>query len=132
MTKDDFLIVMEANADYYPEYDALPMAKKLRIAQLNIDTGTAESFYIEGELVAVGGIRYVGLGEAWMISFPTIRSDRKKTLFAETKQTLIQTQADQKLWRIFASSRISEHFLEHLGFEKESLLTLTRLNHAAI
>lgn len=127
MKIEDFLLVMELNADVYPEFDKLPDEQKRYLANMNIITGAAESFFDNGKLVAVGGICYVGLGEAWLISLPEIRTKKSLSLFRETKNTFKRQRDDLNLWRIFATSKISETFLQHLGFEKqEKMLIWTR------
>jgi len=120
MTTDDFLAVMAANKEFYPDYDKLSQAEKVYLANINIITGTAHSYFTDkGEFFGVGGIRYIGLGEAWCATFPHIRLRQKKKLFEETKDVFIKTRDEKNLWRVFAESKISDKFLEHLGFKKE-------------
>jgi hypothetical protein len=125
MTTEDFLVIMEQNAHIYPEYAALPQDKKVQWAKLNTDTGTAVSYLVDGKLVAVGGLRCIGLAEAWMVTAPEVRDESKKSLFRETKNELISAQ-EQGIWRVFAETRISENFLEHLGFKKQEMYIMTR------
>jgi len=117
MTVEDFLSVMGLNADVYPEFAELLDEQKKYLANVNIATGTAQSFFEDGKLVAVGGIRCVGVGEAWMISSPQIRDNRGLSLLKETRRNFIETRDKHNLWRVFAESKISETFLKHLGFE---------------
>ena len=91
--------------------------QKRYLANVNIITGTAESFYENGRLVGVGGIRHIGVGEAWMITPPDVRGKRSLSLFRKTKETFTKTRDDLNLWRCFAESKISDNFLNHLGFE---------------
>lgn len=120
MTIDDFLAVMAANADQFPNYMALADADKRYIANVNSITGSAEAYIEDGKLLAVGGIRYCGIGEAWLMSNPEIRKDRKFTLFREAKEALETQRQSLNLWRIFADARLTANFLEHLGFEKSN------------
>lgn len=113
----DFLLVMELNADVYPEFARLPDEQKKCLANVNITTGTAQSFFEDGKLVAVGGIRFIGIGEAWLLTPPKIRKDRTLSLLKETRKTFIKTRDKHNLRRVYATSRISENFLSHLGFE---------------
>lgn len=117
MTVKDFVHLMQLNAGVYPEFDVLSDEQKSHIANLNIVTGCAESFFEDGKLVAVGGIRYVGVGEAWLITPPKIR-DRSLSLLKETRKIFVKRRDEHNLWRIFATSKISKTFLGHLGFKE--------------
>jgi len=118
MTVEDMLVILEDNARLYPEFaDLMPEQKKL-ICEMNILSGTAESFLSEGKLLAVGGIKYVGIGEAWMLPFSHIRDNLKLSLLRHTRKNFKRICNDKNLWRVFATSQVSENFLEHCGFEK--------------
>lgn len=119
MTVQDFLDVMRPNESFYPEYAALSGEDKRKIALLNPNTGIAESHYLDGKLVAVAGIRHVGIGEAWFITTPDIRENHKRFLLQQTRKNLIRMRDALNLWRLFATSKISENFLEHLDFIPE-------------
>ncbi len=118
MLVEDFLLVMEQNANIYPEFAALPNDLKRYLANHNIIHGTAESFFEDGRLVGVGGICYVGIGEAWMITPPQVRDNRSLSLLKETKATFIKGRDEHNLWRVFSESKISETFLRHLQFKE--------------
>jgi len=117
MTVEDFLEVMAANAEVYTEFAALPDEQKRLMANGNIATGTAETFREDGKIVGVGGIRHIGIAEAWFITPPAIRKKPLK-LLRQVRKSLEQIRTDKQLWRIFAASKISENFLKHLGFAK--------------
>ncbi len=117
MAIEDFLEVMAQNAEIYPEFAALPEEQRRLIANGNIQTGTAETFREDGKIVGVGGIRHIGIGEAWCITPPTIR-DQPVRLLRQVKKSFDQIRNDKELWRIFAESKISENFLQHIGFVK--------------
>jgi hypothetical protein len=118
MTAEDYLLVMEQNIEVYPEWDKLTDEQKRHIAAVNISTGTAQSFFEDGRLVGVGGIRFRGIGEAWLITPPYIRDHRAKSLFREARRVFKKNRDELNLWRIFATSRISKTFLRHLGFKR--------------
>lgn len=118
MKIEHFLAVMEQNEKFYPEYAKLSLEDKIKVAQLNIDTGIAESHYIDGKLIGVTGIRYRGIGEAWFIVNPEIRAN-KFLLFKRTQKTLPRMRDAIGIWRLYATSKISENFLKHLGYEPE-------------
>ena len=117
MKIEDFMMVMAANADIYPEFAALGDEVKIYVANVNIITGEARSLYEDGRLVAVCGVRFTGIGEAWMITPPEIREHRGLSLLKHSRREMIRMRDENQLWRIFAESRVSETFLKHLEFE---------------
>jgi hypothetical protein len=125
MKLEDFLAVMQANKGVYPDYDKLPDEAKVFIGNLNIITGTAESYLENGFLIGVGGIRYIGIGEAWFLTIPELR-ERSMTLLRAARENLRRMRDEKNLWRLYATSKISTNFLKHLGFEQESNLVWTR------
>lgn len=114
------LEVMESNVELYPGFSQLPKKRQIELARVNIQTGIAQSYYWNNELVAVGGIRMVGLGEAWLACKPTVRNEHKKQLLRQTRKE-IQSARDQGVWCLFAANSISENFLKHLGFKLQPM-----------
>jgi hypothetical protein len=84
-------------------------------ARLNLIHGTAEAVEEDGQVVGVGGIRYMGIGEGWFITVP---EKRRLALFEFIQEHFQRVRTEKNLWRIFAESKISERFLHHLGFVK--------------
>lgn len=119
MTIEDFLQMLAANAQTYPEFASLPEDKKRYLAWVNINTGVAESYWDGDQLVGVGGIRFVGIGEGWLITTPHIRNERKFFLLRTAKKAFEHIRDSKNLWRVFATSRISTNFLRHLSFKPE-------------
>lgn len=119
MTISDFLAIMDANKEVYPDFAILSDEHKKLIANVNICTGTAQSYLKEGKLWGVGGIHYRGVGEAWLITPPDIREQHKLWLLKNAKLEFEKQRDDLKLWRVFATSKISGTFLKHLGFKPE-------------
>ena len=117
MKIQDFIKVMDANKGIWPEWDSYTQSQKEYLARVNICTGTAESFYDGDRLYGVMGVRYIGIGEAWGVTLP---DDRRPTLLRKARGVFNRMADDKNLWRVFAESKISEHFLEHLGFERNS------------
>lgn len=115
MTIEDFLQVMAQNAEVYPEFASLPDEQKRLMANGNIVTGTAQTFREDGEIIGVGGIRHIGIGEGWCISSP---ENRRPSVLRLVARNFKRIRDEKQLWRIFASSKISENFLQHLGFVK--------------
>ena len=117
MKIEDFLAVMGANSDIYPEFAKLSDELKKYVANVNIITGEARSLYEDGRLIGVFGVRFVGIGEAWMITSPETRERRSLWLLKHSRREMIRMRDENQLWRIFAESRVSETFLKHLEFE---------------
>jgi hypothetical protein len=120
----DYLELMKANKGVQPEYDNLPDDKKRLCGQINISTGTAVSYFEDGKLIGVFGIRQLCLGEVWGLSMPELREDRKKTLFGLAKDAFNKTVNDLHLLRVFANPVLSEVFLEHLGFSESEKISV--------
>jgi len=119
MIVEDFLKVMDANKAIYPAYDALADEHKRFIAKVNMLMGTAYSYFKDGEFWGVGGIRYIGVGEAWLIGSPETRKQLTMPEFAFIKERFEQERDEKNLWRVFAESSISDVFLRRLGFVKQ-------------
>ena len=125
MTIDDYMNILDANAEVYPEVAILSDEHRRIVAELNVNSGASQAAYIDGRLVAIGGIRYVGLGEAWMASVPEMTESHKKSIFRWSGKTLLRMKKQHHLWRIFAESRINGNFLKHLKFEPADMYVMT-------
>jgi len=117
MSNEDFLRLMEMNKEFYPEYASLSPQDKLLVAQLNRDTGIAEAYYLDNKLVGVAGIRERGIGEAWFVTTPDVRENHRMFLLRAVKKNLPIYRDNLNLWKLFATSKISKNFLEHLEFD---------------
>lgn len=127
MTTNEFLEIMADNATEFPEFAEQTQQQKLNMANTNIVTGPAEAFRDDkGRLVGVGGIRIIGVAEAWLITKMEIRCNPdhaiRKQKFQEfiqiTQETFKRMCEENNLWRVFATGTLSTKFLEQLGFEK--------------
>jgi hypothetical protein len=118
MTVQDFTHVMEKNRDMYPEFHLMSFKEKFAIANDHIERGVAESYLGKhGEVIGVGGIDFVGVGEGWFISLP---EQRTSSLLRTVKEQFNRIRKAKNLVKIYATSRISENFLKHLGFKKHN------------
>lgn len=127
MTIEQFLEVMKANAEVFPEFDALLEPQKRFLAEINIASGLAQSYFEDDKLIGVFGLRYVGIGEVWGISIPELRKDKKLTLFKTAREAFNKAVKELNLWRCFAKPTLSEKFLSLLGFnESETMMTWSR------
>ena len=114
----DYLVMMEANIEYYPEWAKLPDSDKTYQAMKMIEFGSAEGLFDGDELVAVQGILQLGIGEAWMMVKPDFL-EKKKTLLRASIKNFIRLREIDGYLKIYTGAPISEIFLKHLGFEKE-------------
>lgn len=120
MTEEDFIAVTDANINLFPEWVNYSDDQKRYLAKVNIMTGTAESYYDNG-LIGIGGIRYLGLGEAWFVLMPELKNqDIRRAAAAVFIKERFEEQRDRlNLWRVFAEAKTGEDYLLKLGFEKQ-------------
>ena len=119
MTVEDYLTIMEANRGLWPDYDALQDGEKEFLAKVNISHGTADAYFKDGKLWGVGGIKYVGIAEAWLIGTPDTRKELTMPEFNFIKEEFERQRNKHNLIRVFATTKISECFLRRLGFVAE-------------
>ena len=65
-------------------------------------------------------------------AFPKDRATVLVRLPKDLKRRLQVQAKEQGVWRIFAETRISENFLEHLKFKKQETFVYTRTNDESI
>lgn len=116
---EDLLRLMALNAEVYPEFDKLPPEYKKYICSINLLYGIAQSYFVDGKIVAVAGIRYLGVGEAWMVVPPDVSNSRNVSLRKRLKTDFIRTRTEHNLCRIFTESRVSDPLLGDLGFRPQ-------------
>ena len=89
-------------------------------ARLNHISGPARSFFLDKKLVGCGGVRIVGVGEAWA-SFNPEAKEHIWDLFSRSKGVIEQIMRDEKLWRVWAEMSVNDErhrlFLKRLNFE---------------
>lgn len=119
MTKADFLEVMSKNKEIWPDFAAMPIDAQEYMAKVNMATGTHHAYLEKEKVVGIGGIRHIGIGEAWLVTPPDIRDERKLSLLRIARNSFEMQRDTLDLWRIFATADISETFLTHLGFHKQ-------------
>ena len=128
MNIPEFLDIMEQNSSDFQEFANMSQEQKETVANLNIQTGCAEAFYYpDGRFLGVGGIRVVGIGEAWMLVSreiqshpdPTQRQAQFLDLLVKVKEHMARMCDENNLYRVFATGTLSTKFLEQLGFRRE-------------
>ena len=119
MTIADYLMMMEANIELYPEWGKLSDSDKTYTAMHLISFGSAEGLFDGDKLVGVQGILQLGIGDAWMVVTPEMR-ENKGALLRHSIKNFIRLREIDGYMKIYAGSPLSETFLKHLGFKKES------------
>lgn len=98
-------------------------------AKLNEVAGPGFTWMIDGKVLACGGIRTFGVGEAWAVFSPDAK-DKKKEMLRLSKDKFKEMIESLNLWQVFATTKdISPeqaNFLEHLGFEKSECYIYVR------
>lgn len=95
---------------------------KLELAKFNL-SGPCYSLFIDGKLVASGGIRF-GVGEAWFImgkdrdASPNFTSE-KKVIIKSCRQKIEDMMREHGLWKLYAEPEMSKVFIKALGFKAQ-------------
>ena len=94
-------------------------------ASICMMAGPSASIYHQGHIIASGGLRMAGVGEAWFVGADNIRV-QAKTLLKMAREQLDTWHKAEKAWRIFAYAdpRIesAQTFLKHLNFKRDALV----------
>lgn len=91
------------------------------------ENGPAYSLVINGEVIGCAGVVMLGKGrgEAWTL-LSSFFYRYKKTAYRAICEGLRKIIEEKELWRVQALVRpdfeTGEHFIKHLGFEREGLL----------
>lgn len=89
-------------------------------ARLNQISGPAYSAFLNDKLVACGGVRIVGVGEAWALYSPEALKHKIK-LLKHSRIWLDNMTRNESLWRIWSECpepKPNQNFLEHMNFNE--------------
>ena len=90
----------------------------INTARLNEVSGPAYSAFHNGELLGCGGIRHLGIGEAWAIYTEKAKEHRKE-LLRQSRLWLDKMMRDEKIWRLWSEApENNQNFLKHMSFRK--------------
>lgn len=92
----------------------------INAARLNEVSGPAYSAFHNGELLGCGGIRALGIGEAWAI-YTEKAKEHKKELLKQSRIWLDKMMRDERIWRLWSESpkiETNQNFLKHMGFRE--------------
>jgi hypothetical protein len=116
----------------YRMEDALPLMEDKELiawAKLNEVAGPGFTWFADEKVMGCGGIRTAGIGEAWAVFSPEVKSC-KKDLLILTRENFKHIIEQLNLWQVFATTKdISpeqSNFLEHLGFVKRECYVYIR------
>lgn len=95
-------------------------------ANLNQSAGPAYSLYLDKKLIACGGVRCYGVGELWLLTNDKYRQKHIKEILKASRQQIDLMIRENHLWRLMAETKVSDNFLEHLGFVESEKKLFTR------
>jgi hypothetical protein len=96
--------------------------ENLGMAALNQISGPGFALIDGGQVIAVGGVRVQGIGQAWALLSPTILKQRK-ALLRTARDVVEQCIAHEKLYRVYAEASVDKPaFYKHLGFKQQDNL----------
>ena len=99
-------------------YRALFGPEKINLGIVNQISGTAFAL-VEGKVVlAIGGVRSVGIGQAWAQLGPEAKGHTKSILEA-AREVMTESIAAENLYRIYAEAPVDfPDWFKHLGFTR--------------
>ena len=89
-------------------------------ARMNMVSGPAYSAFHNGELLGCGGIRNLGIGEAWAI-YTEKAKEHKRELLKQSRMWLDKMMRDERIWRVWSETpeiEANHNFLKHLNFRE--------------
>jgi len=112
------LIVEPFILDHYREMGG----DNLNAAILNQVSGPAFTLREHGRILAIGGIRVAGIGQAW--AFLTEQAKRNpKAFLRAARATMTECMATERLYRIYTEATVDKPtFFKHLGFAQQDNL----------
>lgn len=122
------------NVKPYSPQDAIAICRDVSEwpgAQLNQSSGIAFTAFDDNDKpVFAGGVRTVGVGEAWFLMKPEDREElssgrpnaEKIQMVKIVRQSLDNIIRSESLWRIFAEARKSKRFMNTMGFVESDTL----------
>ena len=102
-------------------YHILGNLDEVNMGRLNQVSGPAYSLFHKGELLGCGGIRTVGIGEAWLMLTEEAKK-HKRDLLTHCRMMIDKMMRDEKIWRVWSESPEdkpkNKNFLKKMGFRK--------------
>lgn len=104
--------------------------ENLGMASLNQVAGPGFALIDGGKVIAIGGVRVQGVGQAWALLSPAVLGDddgkfdrKNKVLMTTARSVLEECIRNEHLYRIYAEASVDKPaFYEHLGFQLQNNL----------
>lgn len=91
-------------------------------ACLNAVSGPGFALIEDGQVLAVGGVRIQGIGQAWAYLGDAAKVMRK-TVLLTARAVIQQAMVDEKLYRVYAEATVDKPaWFKHLGFHRQDNL----------
>jgi len=104
-------------------YRAMMGDENLSAACLNLVSGPAFALTEGGIVLAIGGIRVQGIGQAWALLAPGAAEKRAKTVLRTARTVIDQSIAQERLYRVYAEATVDKPaWFKHLGFVQSEKL----------
>ena len=101
----------------------------------NAVSGPGWTYTINDEPVAAGGLRVLHVAEAWWMGNEQFLKEAKDSLafqrfiIRNTRQRLKDLCEQEKIYRVWAESKISDHFVEAMGFKRVNAFVMDTLEN---
>jgi hypothetical protein len=94
----------------------------LTAACLNQISGPAFTLSDGGQILAIGGIRVQGIGQAWALLGPGAEK-RAKTVLRAAREAISHSMTTERLYRVYAEASVDRPaWFKHLGFVQQQNL----------
>ena len=82
-------------------------------------SGPAFTLMDGGQILAIGGVRVLGIGQAWALLAPG-GEKRAKTILRTARAVIERSMASEKLYRVYAEASVDKPaWFKHLGFHTQ-------------
>jgi hypothetical protein len=103
-------------------YIALCGVDNLNAGIVNLTTGPAFALVDGGHVLAIGGVRVQGIGQAWTALSDEGRS-KPKAILRTARAVLHEAIVQERLYRIYAEATVdAPAWFKHLGFHQQDNL----------
>lgn len=103
-------------------YRALMGDENLNAAIVNVLSGPGFTLIDGGQILAIGGVRVQGIGQAWAMLAPGAEH-RAKTIIKTARAVIEESMKREKLYRLYAEASVDKPaWFKHLGFKQQNNL----------
>jgi len=102
------------------DYRAIAGEENLSAAIVNAISGPAFTLSDGGQILAIGGVRVQGIGQAWAMLAPGAEH-RAKTIIKTARAVIEESMRQEKLYRLYAEATVDKPaWFKHLGFHQQN------------